>query len=239
MHKREFGVLIREARSEKQLSLRRLASLAGVDYSRLARIEQGSRPAPGLGAIRALAGPLDLDLAELLVAAGTARSVVEDLAWSERIHLGREGRLAGAAPPPSARLLSRNTFEGRVVERDGALCTVRVGRTDLRALSFADTARLRLVIPPETVAVVEQAPRGLPEAAATLLACRVIKARPIGQLVNHVLAAEGLELNALAAARHPASCPKPGDRVVAVVLTAAVQTTPLKEESCGASQRDS
>lgn len=239
MHKRAFGVLIREARSEKQLSLRRLASLAGVDYSRLARIEQGSRPAPDLAAIRALAGALDLDLTELLVAAGTARSVVEDLAWSERIHLGREGRMAGVAPLPSARLLSRNTFEGRVVERDGALCTVRVGRTDLRALSFADTARLRLIVPPETVAVAEQAPRGLPDGAATLLACRVVKARPIGQLVNHVLAARGLELNALAAARDLASCPQPGDRVVAVVLTAAIQTTPLKEESCEASRRDS
>ncbi|MCX6100741.1 MAG: helix-turn-helix domain-containing protein, partial [Candidatus Bipolaricaulota bacterium] len=58
--KREFGDLVHAARAEKNLSLRRLAGLSGVDYSRLARIEQGTRPAPDLASIRTLAGVLDL-----------------------------------------------------------------------------------------------------------------------------------------------------------------------------------
>lgn len=239
MQKREFGVLIREARSEKNLSLRRLASLSGVDYSRLARIEQGSRPAPNLDSIRTLAGVLDLDLAELLVAAGTARSVVEDLVWSERIHLGREGRPSGSFPLASSRLAERNTFEGCVLRRSGALCDVRVGRVVLRALSFSSARRLKLVVPPETVTVAALAPQGLGASAATVLESRVAKVRPMGQLVNYILAADGLELNALAAADRKERRHELGDRVVAVLLTAAIQTTPLREEPCGRSPLDS
>ncbi len=221
--------MIREARSEKHLSLRRLASLSGVDYSRLARIEQGSRPAPDLAAIRTLAGVLDLDLAELLVAAGTARSIVEDLVWSERIHLAREGRPLGTFSATS-RLTERNTFEGPIIRRQGALCDVRVGGVIVRALSFATARRIRLVIPPETVTVARCAPDGLGPSAATLLACRVAKVRPVGQLVNYVLAADGLDLNALVAADRQEERLQVGVPVVAVVLTAAIRTLSIEED---------
>jgi hypothetical protein len=94
-------------------------------------------------------------------------------------------------------------------------------------------------VPPETVLVSQDAPPGLSASAATPLVCRVAKARPTGQLVNYVLAADGLELNAIIAAGRDESRPLPGDRVVAVVLTAAIQTTPMEEESCGESLRES
>ncbi len=232
MEKREFGVLIREARAEKHLSLRRLAGLAGVDYSRLARIEQGSRPAPDLASIRTLAGVLDLDLAELLVAAGTSRSVVEELVWSERVRLGHEGHALGTYRPGRSRLAARNTFEGRVERRRGALCDVRVGNVVLRVVSFSNAARLRLVIPPETVSVAKSAPKGLSPSAATILSARVVKARSVGQLMDVVLEADGVELNALTASDRNEPHPVVGDRVVAVILTAAIQTTPLEEEAC-------
>ncbi|MBU0596431.1 helix-turn-helix domain-containing protein, partial [Candidatus Bipolaricaulota bacterium] len=69
MTKRMFGELVRAAREEKGLSLRALADQAGLDYSRLARIEQGTRPSPDLATTRSLAEALDLDLATLLVSA--------------------------------------------------------------------------------------------------------------------------------------------------------------------------
>ena len=99
MERREFGVVVREGRVRKGVSLRRLANLSGIDYSRLSRIETGTRPAPDLASIRALAGILDLDLGELLVASGTSRSVVEDLVWSERVRLGRAVPDLGAYRP--------------------------------------------------------------------------------------------------------------------------------------------
>ena len=233
--KRAFGDLIHAARAERNLSLRRLASLSGVDYSRLSRIETGTRPAPDLASIRTLANILTLDLGELLVAAGTSRSVVEDLVWSERVRLGRAVPDLGAYRPGAARLAARNTFDGHVEERHGALCMVRVGNVLVRALSFAEAPRLRLVVPPETVWVEKTAPRGLTAASATILPARVVKVRPMGQLVNLVLAADGVELNALHAADPRASGTARGDSVYVALLTAAIQTSPLEEKSCEAS----
>jgi len=224
-----FGDLIHTARAEKNLSLRRLASLSGVDYSRLSRIEQGTRPAPDLAGIRSLADALDLDVGELLVAAGTSRSVMEDLVWSERARLGRAAPVLGAYRPLAPRLLARNTFTGEVLRRDGALCSVRVGNVILRALSFSHAATLRLVVPPEAVLVAATPPPEDLGAAATVLVARVEKVRVIGQLVNLVLAGDGLSLSALRATGRREPLPTRGDLVYAAVLTAAIHTSPLGE----------
>jgi len=230
VEKQVFGVLIREARAEKSLSLRQLASLSGVEYSRLARIEHGTRPAPDLASIRALAEILGLELGELLVAAGTSRSVVEELAWSERVRLGREGLAPGSYRPGMARLAARNTFDGSVIRRRGALCDVEVRGAVLRAISFSNARRLRLVVPPETVSVTRDVPQCVASSAATFLDAVVSKARPVGQLLNLVLAVDKLEINALVAADRGDAQPAPGDRVVATLLTAAVRTMPCKEK---------
>ncbi len=230
MGKLGFGNLIHAARAEKNLSLRRLAILSGVDYSRLARIEQGTRPAPDLTAIRTLADVLDLDVGDLLVASGTSRRVMEDLVWSERSRLGRAIPDLGAYRPAASRLLARNTVDGHVEKRDGALCSVRVGNVLVRVLSFSQSASLRLVIPPETVSVSTGRPVAPTGAAATVLPARVMKVRVIGQLVNLVLAADGLTLNTLHAADRSESLPSRGDSVYIALLTAAIHTTPLEEE---------
>jgi transcriptional regulator with XRE-family HTH domain len=232
MERREFGVVVREGRVRKGVSLRQLANLSGIDYSRLSRIETGTRPAPDLASIRTLANVLTLDLGELLVAAGTSRSVMEDLVWSERVHLGGAAPDRGAYSPEAGRLAARNTFDVLVEERDGALCTVRLGNVPVAVLSFAPASRLRIVIPPEVVLVTAARPEGLGSPAASVFAARVAKARPVGQLVNLVLAADGVEINALHAADPRASGTARGDCVYVALLTAAIQTTPLEEESC-------
>jgi transcriptional regulator with XRE-family HTH domain len=228
--KRQFGDLIHTARAEKNLSLRGLASLSGVDYSRLARIEQGTRPAPDLTSIRTLAGVLELDLGELLVAAGTSRSVMEDLVWSERVRLGHAVTDLGAYRPGASRLLARNTFDGHVEKRHRALCTVRVGNVLILVLSFSRATSLRLVVPPETVSVSTVLPANATTSSSTALPARVTKVRPMGQLVNLVLAADGFELNALYAADRSELSPTRGDFVCVTLLTAAIHTTPLEEE---------
>jgi transcriptional regulator with XRE-family HTH domain len=229
--KKGFGDLIHAARAEKNLSLRRLAGLSGVDYSRLARIEQGTRPAPDLTSIRALAGVLDLDVGELLVAAGTSRSVMEDLVWSEHVRLGRALPGLGGYRPGISRLQARNTFAGRVERRCGALCDVRIGGALVRVVSFSPAERLQVVVPPETVRVSSEPPADANGSSCTVLSVRVAKVRAIGQLVNLVLAADGLELNALYAADRGEPLPARGDLVFATLLTAAIHTTPLEEEA--------
>jgi transcriptional regulator with XRE-family HTH domain len=224
--------LIHAARAERNFSLRRLASLSGIDYSRLSRIETGTRPAPDLASIRTLANILTLDLGELLVAAGTSRSVMEDLVWSERVHLGGAAPDRGAYYPEAGRLAARNTFDVLVEERDGALCTVRLGNVPVAVLSFAPASRLRIAIPPEVVLVTTARPEGLGSPAASVFAARVAKSRPLGQLVNLVLAADGVELNALHAVDRNESGATCGDSVYVALLTAVIQTTPLEEEAC-------
>jgi transcriptional regulator with XRE-family HTH domain len=82
MGKARFGEMIKEARVDAGLSLREVAAKTGIDFTRLSRIEHGSRPAPGLSEIRILADLLNLDMVDLLVAAGTSREVMEHLLWS-------------------------------------------------------------------------------------------------------------------------------------------------------------
>jgi hypothetical protein len=80
--------------------------------------------------------------------------------------------------------------------------------------------------------VEKTAPRGLTAAAATVLPARVVKVRPMGQLVNLVLAADGVEFNALHAVDRSESGATCGDSVYVALLTAVIQTTPLEEEAC-------
>jgi hypothetical protein len=129
-----------------------------------------------------------------------------------------------------ARLAARNTFDGRVIRRRGALCDVEVCGAIIRAISFSQVSRLRLVIPPETVCVTRGAFQDVPASAATSLDAVVSKARPVGQLLNLVLAVGELEINALVAADRGDERPAPGDRVVATLLTAAIRTMPCKED---------
>ncbi len=202
-----------------------------MDYSRLARIEQGTRPAPDLMAIRSLARVLDLDVGELLVAAGTSRWVMEDLVWSERTRLGRSASALGAYRPIAPRLLARNTFDAKVLRREGALCSVRVGGVPLRVISFSHAPALRLVIPPEAVIVCAKRPAFDLGTSASVFEARIAKVRVTGQLVNLVLTSGEFTLNALrAAARHELS-PTPGDSVHVTLLTATIHTSPLKEEA--------
>lgn len=63
-----FGEVIREARLKKDLSLRDLAELAGLDYSYIGRIEKGYKPSED--AVKRLANALNLSEKELLYKAG-------------------------------------------------------------------------------------------------------------------------------------------------------------------------
>lgn len=65
-----FGSLIKKLRQKKNLSLTKLASLAGLSPSYLSRIERGERNIPHARILKRLAPHLDLTPEELLIAAG-------------------------------------------------------------------------------------------------------------------------------------------------------------------------
>jgi hypothetical protein len=90
---------------------------------------------------------------------------------------------------------------------------------------------LRIAIPPEIVLVTTTRPEGLGSPAASVFVARVAKARPLGQLVNLVLAADGFELNSLHGIGVGEQTPsRLKETVFVTLLTAAIRTSPLEEE---------
>jgi len=231
MPKRTFGLLVREARTQKGYSLRSLAEKIGIDYSRLAKIEHGTRPAPELAEVRRMSDVLDLDMADLIVASGTSREVMEHLLWSERLQeaaSGADGPCAADHLPERSVLLDKNTYRVDVVERDGALCTLRLGEARIRAFSFSDDEKLTLRIPPEAV-IVHTSPTAAASTAENVLPMRVKKIRRLGQVTNLVLEGAGFEINTLHSGRSV-------DRMVLAmedVVCAMVQATSLRVEPTG------
>jgi transcriptional regulator with XRE-family HTH domain len=199
MRKARFGDLLHAARRKKGYSLRDLAGRTGMNYSRLSRIEHGTRPAPGLAEIRTLADSLDVEMSDLLVSSGTPREVMEHLLWSERLAAD------GSKGPPKTRLpewshlLEKNTYRVRVTRRDGALCTVRLGGAEVEVLHFGRAREIDISVPPEGVLVFRDRPDPDSCTAENVLPVRLKKLRRLGQVTDLVLIGDGFELNALQA----------------------------------------
>jgi len=229
--KSRFGTLLRQAREAHGLSLRGLAESVGIEYSRLAKMENGTRPAPGLAEIRRLADVLDLDMGELLVSTGTPREVVAHLLWSERLHVELPVEDRGAYVPERTLLLRRNTFRVPVVERHGARCTVALGAAILEVFSFADADTLTIHIPPEAIEVHQTRPGENSTTVENVLEVELKKARRLGQVVNLVLSGDGFELNTLHSDRAVERLAlSEGDGLFASVQATAVRTEePTKE----------
>lgn len=229
MGKVQFGETVRQARVKAGLSLREVAARAGIDFTRLSRIEHGSRPAPGLAQIRALAEILSLDMVDLLVAAGTSREVTEHLLWSERLHLALAHPRVQPYRPEGSLLLSKNSFRVRVLKREGALCRVALGEERLTVLSFSTEETLSIEIPPEAVSVYRRDPRSLSASVENVFPAQVKKVRRLGQVTNLVLSGNGFELNTLHTVKQiEAMRLEEGEEVFAAVQATAVLTLPVE-----------
>ena len=232
MAKERFGVMVRRARLESGLTLREAAARARLDYTRLSRIEHGSRPAPGMNEIRLLADLLHLDLVDLVVAAGVSREVMENLVWSERLRFALDDPSAQTYQPRGSPLLAKNTFSVTVEEREEALCLVRLGDERLTVVSFSDEEDLLIEIPPEAVVVYRDAPETSCGSAENVFRAEVRKCRRLGQVVNLVLSCAGFELNTLHSERAVDGWKvEKGTRVVAAVQATAIRTSPFEEET--------
>jgi transcriptional regulator with XRE-family HTH domain len=231
MAKARFGEMVRGARMEAGLSLRTLATRTGIDFSRLSRIETGTRPAPGLPGVRRLAEILGLDMGDLLVAAGTSREVVEHLLWEERLRAREKVPSLRAYRPERSSLREKNAFRVSVHERDGAICSVCLGDERITVLSFAPDEELRIEIPPEAVLVSRPRGAAVETSAENALPMKIKKVRRLGQVTNLVLSGRGFELDTLhAGPRVEALGLVEGDDVVASFQATAVRTGPAKSE---------
>lgn len=75
-----FGSKLRELRRQKEMTLRQLAELAGVDYTYLSKVETEKLPyTPSAETIRAIARALGIDQMELLTLANKLPEELEPL----------------------------------------------------------------------------------------------------------------------------------------------------------------
>ena len=197
MTKARFCDILHQARSDNGMSLRELSAQSGIEYSRLSRMEHGTRPAPGLPQMRRLAELLSLDLADLLVSAGTPREAVEQLLWAERLQLAKRVEDLADYKPEGHRAGIKNEFVVSVVTRDGAFCTVKLGSEIWRLLAFSDAETLHVIIPPESIQLFLQNPHDIAFMPGNVFLARILKTRKVGRLLNFVLEVGGIELNAL------------------------------------------
>jgi len=232
MGKVQFGETVRQARVKAGLSLREVTAQTGIDFTRLSRIEHGSRPAPGLAGIRALAEILSLDMVDLLVAAGTSREVTEHLFWSERLHLALAHPRVQPYRPEGSLLLSKNSFRVRVLKRKGALCQVALGEERLTVLSFHAENALSIEIPPEAVLVASPISHTVLCSAENVFSTRVKKVRRLGQVANLILSGKGFELNTLHTGKRVEELNlTEGSEVLALIQATAIRTSPIKEDN--------
>lgn len=197
MSKAHFSEILHQARSDKGLSLRELSAQSGIEFTRLSRMEHGTRPAPALPQLRRLAELLSLNLVDLLVSAGTPREAVEQLLWVERLRQAKREEDLAEYRPEGHRAGTKNEFVVQVLSREGSFCRAELGTETWCMLAFSDADSLRLIIPPEAIHVFHSNPHDIALMPWNVFRARIRKMRTIGRLLNLVLDVGGIELNAL------------------------------------------
>jgi transcriptional regulator with XRE-family HTH domain len=230
MVKARFGDMLRTGRLAAGISLRDLSAKSGIEYTRLSRMEHGTRPAPGLPHMRRLAELLSLNLVDLLVSTGTPREAVEQLLWTERLNLAKDVHNLAEYAPQGHRAGLKNEFIVDVISRNGALCTARLGSEMWTMVTFSDAERLQVRIPPEAVQVFSEDPHDRLLSVGNVFRATVLKIRAVGALLNVILEIGGIEVNALLAKWDGApQALSPQDTVYVVVPPAALSTLPQDE----------
>ena len=227
MVKAQFAELLREARTKHGMSLRSLSAQSGIEFSRLSRMEHGTRPAPGLLEMRRLAELLSLNMADLLVSAGTRREAVEQLLWAERLRsIGEAGSTAEPAPR-ILRAVSKNRFHVRVVEREGEICTVQLGTERWTLLSLSLEERVQMEIPPEAIQLYVRDPESILYTPHNVFSATIVKSRTIGSLRNLVVLVGGVEINVVLLASLTADDgPPPRSKIYVAVPPSAILVRP-------------
>jgi HTH-type transcriptional regulator, competence development regulator len=65
----EFGELLKTLRKEKRMSQRKLGELAGIDFTYISKIENGTQAPPSEDVIRKIAELLEVDAHKLILSA--------------------------------------------------------------------------------------------------------------------------------------------------------------------------
>ena len=228
MTKAQFSDILHQARSDNGMSLRELSAQSGIEFTRLSRMEHGTRPAPDLPQMRRLAELLSLNLVDLLVSAGTPREAVEQLLWVERLQQAKRVKTLAEYNPEGHRAGIKNDFIASVVSRDGAFCTAKIGSETWYLLAFSEAETLRVIVPPEAIHVFSANPQEITLMPCNVFCSRILKMRKVGRLLNLVLEVGGIELNALVLSDPDREkLLKRGDEMYVSISPVALSTEPI------------
>ena len=125
-----FGKKIRELRQERGLGLRELARRAGIDHTRLSKIERGLRPPPEPAVILKLAQALEVEPLTLARLSGLP---------DELLVLAEKEKGVG------------NFLRGRIVRNSDGLALVEVGGTQLEVVTDMRAGKVTVGIKPEEI----------------------------------------------------------------------------------------
>ena len=91
--KTELGVFIEMIRTERNLSQRQLAELAGISNTEVWRLETGERRKPSPDVLKALAPHLGVRYEDLMIKAGYMEETLEHKNFTEMIFRDAEGNV--------------------------------------------------------------------------------------------------------------------------------------------------
>ncbi len=130
MAKSDFGETLRNLRLRKKIGLRELSRKAGIDHTRLSKIEHGLRPPPELELILSLARALGTDPHKLAQLAGVPKEFL-------KLNTGKK---------------IMNVLQGQVVGKSDHLLIVKVANNELEiAGEKPKKNKVKITIRPEEI----------------------------------------------------------------------------------------
>lgn len=105
-----FGKWLRDTRHAKKLSLRELASRAGITFSYLSKVETGALPPPSDESLENLADALEIHRVEAYLEAGKVPPALTQAFSEGLVSMGLYRRLSWLIAPMALKVVERDTY---------------------------------------------------------------------------------------------------------------------------------
>lgn len=164
-----FGLYLKNARKARRLSLRQLAGLSGIDFTRLSKIENDLRPPPDPNVLLKLARILEVPLSDLLRSAGLSEDVLEGIAHER-------GGYAGD---------SLKCHTGTIISNPSGLASVKLDcGFVLHVVTDIASGRVEVAIDPSDIVLFSSGGEDFVSSARNFFQAAVTGFQPIGSLAR-------------------------------------------------------
>lgn len=199
-----FGKTLRRLRLRKGVGLRELSRIAGIDHTRLSRIERGLRPPPGLDQIVKLAQAIEVEPVTLAQLGGLPEEFLSAMTEKESEF--------------------ENLLRGRITGTSAGLTLVQIGSTKLEVVTDVKAEEVTVGIKPEHITLYKEAGLLKGSSARNRLQGVVLEILPRGKYNHAVIDCGDFRLKVAVTDKSIAQMPlKPGVEVSASFKATAVK----------------